>query len=87
MTKRPTSISGITAPALAISAANAAASTVDPIIPAIQDYVQLYSAWWRLCEAEQRAEKIAREGRCIVPKESGGGLGKARDAMTPQPGE
>ena len=77
---RRSDISGITAPALAISAAYAAASNVDPIFRALKEYLTLSADWDRLCEAEDAAEDEALHGRNTPPADVGD-VRKARIAM------
>ena len=80
MTKRHTNLGNITGPALAISAANVAASAIDPIFPALKDYLRLHDEWYRLGTASERAKDIARDGRCIVPPRDPKEINRARDA-------
>ena len=77
---RRVDISGITAPALAISAAYAAASSVDPIFRALKEYLTLSADWDRLCEAEEAAKDDALHGRDTPPADVGD-VRQARVAM------
>ena len=59
-------ISGITAPALAISAVYAAASSVDPIFRALKEYPTLSADWERLCDAEEVEVGDVRQARSAM---------------------
>ena len=85
---RRISISSITKPALAVSAAYATASKVDPIFSVLKEYLRSYAEWYRLCRAEDAVEDIARDARCIIPPgfdidiaEAQGALDAAADRM------
>jgi hypothetical protein len=75
------SIDHITAPALAVSAAYAAASAVDPIFPVLKEYVRRHAEWHRLCRAEDAVDGIARDARCFMPPSGSIDIATAQDAM------